>query len=92
MDSSESSDEKYEDDNRTGAEDNKYDGDRKVGGGRNTGTRGGSSEWLRLLRSSARTEALGAMAKAKASLSTASRKKPKLGKSKIKKAWKGKAA
>ena len=74
--SSEDEDEYYD---RTGAKDNNYDveGGGDCRGDRNTGSRGGSAEWLRFLSLSALTETLGAMAKAKSSSSTASRKKGK---------------
>ena len=70
----ESYDDKDKDDDVTGAKDNNCagdgngDGDGDGGGDMNTGARGGSAEWLRLLRTSALTEALGAMAKSKTSL------------------------
>ena len=72
--SSEDEDEYYD---RTGAKDNNYnvEGGDDVRGDRNTGSGGGSAEWLRFLSLSALTETLGAMAKAKSSSSTASRKK-----------------
>ena len=97
-DLSESSDEKDEHDVGTGAKDNNCDSNSdgnnagNGGGNRNTGIRGGSAEWLRFLNPSALTEALGAMAKDKASSSTALRKIPKLGKIKNKIARKGKSA
>ena len=67
---------KYEYDNGTGAKDTNYEGE--SGGDKNTGAGGGSAEWLNFLSRIARTEALVAMAKAKVSLSTASRKKTNL--------------
>ena len=93
MESADDEDEYYD---GTGAENNNYDRDGTVngdgGGDSNTGALGGSTERIRFLHLSAQTEPLGAMAKAKASSSTASRKKTKLVKSKIKIAWKRKAA
>ena len=85
---SESSDKKYEDDDRTGAKDNNCDNDGagagarivNCGGDRNTGAGGGSAKLIGFLSPSTRKEALGAMAKAKASSSTASRKKTEAGK------------
>ena len=73
----ESSDKEDEYDDGTGA---KYincdiDGDGDGGGDKNTGAGGGYAEWLKFLSPSARTEALGAMAKSKASSSTVPRKK-----------------
>ena len=80
LDSSESSANEHEDDNGTSAEDNNCNGngDGDGGGDRNSGSGEGSTEWLRFLSPSVRTEALGAMAKAEAPLSTASGKDPKL--------------
>ena len=86
------SDDQDEEEDGTGAEDINGNGDGNIGGDRNTGARGGSAEWIRLLILGAQTEALGAMAKAKASSLTALRKKLKLGKSKSRIARKGKAA
>ena len=62
-DSSESSDDKYEDDDGTGAKDINCNGDRDGVGNRNTGSRGGSASWIRFLSPSPRTEALGAIEK-----------------------------
>ena len=82
--SSEIYDNKVEDDDRNSAEDNNYDvdvdvnnnndvdGDVDGGGDRNSGARVGYMEWLGFLSLSAQTEALGAMAKTKASSLTAS--------------------
>ena len=52
------------------------DGDSTGGGGvdKSTGARGGSAEWMGFLSLSALSETFGAMAKAKASSSTKSRK------------------
>ena len=63
---SEISDNKDKDDNRNSAKDNKCDGDGDGEPDRNTGAGGRSAEWLRFLSLSAKTEALGTMAKAKA--------------------------
>ena len=76
-DSSERSDNNNDDDDRTGAEDNNCYG--KGGGDRNTGARRGSAEWIGFLSLRALSETFGAMAKAKASSSTKSRK-PEVGK------------
>ena len=81
-DLSERSDDNDEDDDRTGAEDNNCnvdgdgsgDGDGDGGSDRNSGSRGGSAECLRFLSLIAITEVLGAMAKAKSSLSKKSKK------------------
>ena len=70
------SDKNDDDDVKTGSEDNTCYGD--GGGERNTSAGGGSAEWMRFPSLSALSETLGAMAKAKASPSTESRKKPKL--------------
>ena len=80
LDLSESSDNNYEDANGTSAKENNCNGNGNGDGGgdRNTGSRGGSMEWLRFLSQSAQMEALGAMAKAESSSLTASRKYPKL--------------
>ena len=80
-DSLESSDDKDEDDDRTGAKDINCDGDGNGGDEENTGNRGVSAEWLRFLSLIARMEALGAMENSKASSLTASREKTNLGKS-----------
>ena len=76
-DSLERSDNKDDDDDRTGSKDKKCYGDGAgVGNGRgdsNTGTRGSSVEWMGFLIPSALLEKFGAMAKAKASSSTKSR-------------------
>ena len=65
------SDNNYDDDNRTGAEDkNCYGGSAVIGDGggdSNTGAGGGSAVCLRFLSSSALTEAFSAIAKSKAS-------------------------
>ena len=50
------------------------------GGDKNTNSGESSTEWIRFLCMRSQTEALGDMSKAEASLSTASRKKPKLAK------------
>ena len=80
-DLSERSDDNDEDDDGTGSEDNNCDGNGNCDGrgDRNTGAGGGSVEWMRFLSPSALAEALGAMAKAKASLSK-KLKKTKVGK------------
>ena len=83
-DSLESSDEKYKDDNGTGAEDSNCDIYEDRGEDNNTGAVEGSVECIRFPIPRARTQALGAMAKSKASSSTSSRKKIKLVKSKSK--------
>ena len=67
------------DDDKNGAKDNNCysDGDGaniSDGGDDSIGARGGSVEWMRFLNPSALLEKLGAMAKAKASLSKKSRK------------------
>ena len=82
LDSSDSTDNKDKDYKRNGAKYNNCDGAiaGNIGGDSNTGTRGEYSEMIRFLSPSARTEALGAMAKAKASSSTALEGKKKLGK------------
>ena len=66
---SESLDNKDEDDYKTGAKEINGSGDGNDDriGDRNTGAVGGSTEWLRFLRLRARTEAFGAMARAKPS-------------------------
>ena len=75
------SDDNDDDDDNTGAEYNtcygNCDGDGD-GGGDSTGAGGGSEEWMRFLSPSALSETLGAMAKAKLSSSTKSRK-PEVG-------------
>ena len=95
LDLSERSDDNDEDDDGTGAkEKNCYGNDAGDGNGgddNNTGTGGGSVEWLEILDPSALIEAFGAMAKAKSSSSTKSRK-PDVGKSKNEIARKGNAA
>ena len=73
-DLSESSDNEDEYDDGTGDKNINYDGDGNGIVDRNTGVVGGSTEWLRFLSPSAQTEALRAMAKAKASLLTALRR------------------
>ena len=95
--SSDSSDDKYGDHDRTGAKEKNYNSningassDNDVDG-RNNGAGGGFAEWLRFLISSVRTETLDAMANAKVSSSTALRK-TKLAKSNSKIAWEGKTA
>ena len=88
----ESSDNEDEEVYGTSSKDNNGDSDGNGGGDSNTGDRGGSVEWLRFFSPRARTEALGAMAKDKASSLTASRKKLKLGRRKSKIALKGKAS
>ena len=68
-------DDNGDDDDNTDAKDNTcYSGSAGNGGGNSTGTGGGSAEWMRFLSPSALSETLGAMAKAKASSSTNSRK------------------
>ena len=59
----ESSDNKYEDDDETGAKDINCDGNGNGRGDRNNGTGRGSAEWIGFLSPSARTEALGALKK-----------------------------
>ena len=78
----ESSDKEDEEDDGTSDKDINDDGD--GGGNRNTGAIGGSAEWLRLFIPGSKTEQLGAMKKAKAFLSTASRKKLNLEKVRVK--------
>ena len=73
------SDDQDEEEDGTGAEDINGNGDGNIGGDRNTGARGGSVEWIGFLSPSAQTEALGDLAKTKASSPTASRRKPTLG-------------
>ena len=73
-DSSERSDKNNEDDDGTGAKDNNCYGNGDGGGGRNTSAVGGFAEYMGFLSPSALTEALGAMAKVKASSSKKSRK------------------
>ena len=68
-----------EDDYRTSVKDLDVD----VGGENNTDSNGGSAEWLRFLIPRVRKEAFGAIAKAKASSLTSSRKKPSLEKVRI---------
>ena len=63
-----------DDDDGTGDEDNNCYNDGNDGGDRNTGTGGGSTECMGYLSPSALSETFGAMAKAKASSSTKSRK------------------
>ena len=70
-----SSNDEDEEDDGTGAEDINGDSNGNGGGDRDTGAGGRSAEWLRFLSLGARAEVLSAMAKAKASLLTASRKK-----------------
>ena len=78
LDSFERSDDSNEDDDKTGAKNNNFygnrNGDGDGGGDRYTGAEGGYSEWLGFLSPSALFETVGAMAKAKASSSTKSRK------------------
>ena len=80
LDSLKRSDNNDEDDDGTGAEDNNCyrdgagAGDGDGGGDRNNGAGGGSAECPGFLSQSAITEAFVAMAKAKPSLSTESRK------------------
>ena len=74
--SSKSSYNEDEDDDRTGA---KYINGNSKGNGdsvgdRNTGTGGTSAEWIRFLSPRVQTKALGTMAKTKSSSSIASRK------------------
>ena len=71
-DLSERSEDNDEYDDGTGAKNNNCDIEGE--GDRNTGAWVGSAEWLRFLSPSALTEALGAMAKAKASFSEKPRK------------------
>ena len=78
------SDDKDEDDKKTGTKDITGDGDRNGRCDKNTGTVGRSSEWLRFLSPRAQTEALGAMEKAKASSSISLRKNRSWGKVKVK--------
>ena len=75
-DSLEKSDNNNDDDNGAGAEAKKYyvAGSGDGGGDRNTGARGGSAECMGFLIPSELSETFGAMAKAKASSSTKSRK------------------
>ena len=72
-DSSDSDDNDYDDDG-TGAKYKTCYGDGNGGGDSNTGAGGGSAEWMRFLIPSALSETFGDMAKAKASLSTKSKK------------------
>ena len=74
-DSLERSEDNNEDDDGTRVENNNCYGNGDGRGDGNTGDRGGLAECLGFLSPSAPTEALGVMAKAKASLSTKSRKK-----------------
>ena len=69
---SESSDDGDEEEDGNGAKDINSDGN--GGADRNNGAVGGYVEWLSFLSTGAQTEALGAMEKAKASSSIASRK------------------
>ena len=98
-DSSDSSDsdDNDDDDYNTGAKDNTCYGSGEGtgagdGGCDSTGAGGGSMEWMRFLSPSALSETLDGTAKAKASSSTKFEKNLKLGKSKNRIAWKGKAA
>ena len=79
-----------EEDNATGIEE--FDGNFDGNGEKNTNTFIVSIEWLWFIIPKSRTEALGAMAKAKACLLRYSRKKSKTSKSMTKIAHKGKAA
>ena len=71
-DSSERSDDNDDDDDGNGAKDN--NGYSDGGGDRNTGAGGGSAEWMDLLIPSSLSETFRALAKARASLLTKSRK------------------
>ena len=72
MSSSDSLERSYDnddDDDGTGAEDKNCYRDGDGGGDMNTGSEGGSTEWMRFLSPSALSETFGAMVKAKASSS-----------------------